>query len=106
MEVRKLKEKIMDKDVIVLSQLRQMEIVEISEGRRLGFIGDIVFNEDFTKIEELVIPSQNGLLSIFKKKDEIHIKWNQIKTIGIDIILVDRSTKSSNNQAIDMIKQI
>ncbi|MDF2672045.1 MAG: YlmC/YmxH family sporulation protein [Clostridiales bacterium] len=101
-----MKEKIMDKDVIVLSQLRQMEIVEISEGRRLGFIGDIVFNEDFTKIEELVIPSQNGLLSIFKKKDEIHIKWNQIKTIGIDIILVDRSTKSSNNQAIDMIKQI
>lgn len=96
----------MDKDIIVLSQLRQMEIVDISEGRRLGFIGDIVFNEDFTKIEELVIPSQNGLLSIFKKKDEIHIKWNQIKTIGIDIILVDTSMKGSSNQVIDMVKQI
>lgn len=101
-----MKEKIMDKDIIVLSQLRQMEIVDISEGRRLGFIGDIVFNEDFTKIEELVIPSQNGLLSIFKKKDEIHIKWNQIKTIGIDIILVDTSMKGSSNQVIDMVKQI
>jgi YlmC/YmxH family sporulation protein len=101
-----LKEKILDKDIILLSQLKQMEVVDISEGRRLGFISDIVFNEDFTKIESLVIPNQNGLLSIFKKKDEIHIKWNQIKTIGIDIILVDSSSKNINNQETDLGKQI
>lgn len=101
-----MKEKILDKDIILLSQLRQMEVVDISEGRRLGFIGDIVFNEDFTKIETLVIPSQNGLLSFFKKKDEIHIKWNQIKTIGIDIILVDTAGKSGRDQDMDLVKQI
>lgn len=101
-----MKEKILDKDIILLSQLRQMEVVDISEGKRLGFIGDIVFNEDFTKIETLVIPSQNGLLSIFKKKDEIHIKWNQIKTIGIDIILVDTASKNNKDQEIDIVKQL
>lgn len=101
-----MKEKVLDKDIILLSQLRQMEVVDISEGRRLGFIGDIIFNEDFTKIEALVIPSQNGFLSIFKKKDEMHIKWNQIKTIGIDIILVDSSSKNINYQDSDLIKQI
>lgn len=108
MGVRGLKEKIVDKDIILLSQLRQMEVIDISEGKRLGFIGDIIFNEDFTKIESIVIPSQNGLLSIFKKKDEAHIKWNQIKTIGVDIILVDTSNKinSNNNQEIDQLKQI
>ncbi len=100
-----MKEKILDKDIILLSQLKQMEVVDISEGRRLGFISDIVFNEDFTKIESLVIPNQNGLLSIFKKKDEIHMKWNQIKTIGIDIILVDSSSKNINNQETDLGKQ-
>ena len=101
-----MKEKTLDKDIILLSQLRQMEVVDISEGRRLGFIGDIVFNEDFTKIETLVIPSQNGLLSIFKKKDEIHIKWNQIKTIGIDIILVDTAGRIVREQEIDSAKQM
>lgn len=107
MEVRGLKEKIVDKDIILLSQLRQMEVIDISEGKRLGFIGDIIFNEDFTKIESLVIPSQNGILSIFKKKDEIHIKWNQIKTIGIDIILVETYNKIyNNNQETDQVKQI
>lgn len=100
-----MKEKILDKDVILLSQLRQMEVIDISEGKRLGFIGDIIFNEDFTKIESLVIPSQNGLLSIFKKKDEIHIKWNQIRTIGVDIILVDTSNKNANNQELDKEKE-
>lgn len=99
-----MKEKILDKDIILLSQLRQMEVVDISEGRRLGFIGDIVFNEDFTKIETLVIPSQNGLLSIFKKKDEIHIKWNQIKTVGIDIILVDTAGRNIREQGADSAK--
>lgn len=106
MEVRGLKEKIVDKDIILLSQLRQMEVIDISEGKRLGFIGDIIFNEDFTKIESLVIPSQSGLLSIFKKKDEVHIKWNQIKTIGIDIILVDTSGKNMTNHDTDSTKQI
>lgn len=102
-----MKEKIVDKDIILLSQLRQMEVIDISEGKRLGFIGDIIFNEDFTKIESLVIPSQNGILSIFKKKDEIHIKWNQIKTIGIDIILVETYNKIyNNNQETDQVKQI
>lgn len=101
-----MKEKILDKDIILLSQLRQMEVIDISEGRRLGFIGDIVFNEDFTKIETLVIPSQNGLLSIFKKKDEIHIKWNQIKTVGIDIILVDTAGRNIRQQEADLAKQM
>jgi len=101
-----LKEKILDKDIILLSQLRQMEVVDISEGKRLGFIGDIVFNEDFTMIETLVIPSQSGLLSIFKKKDEIHIKWNQIRTIGIDIILVDTAGRIVKEQVTDPVKQM
>lgn len=106
MGVEKLKEKILDKDIILLSQLRQMEVVDISEGKRLGFIGDIVFNEDFTMIETLVIPSQSGLLSIFKKKDEIHIKWNQIRTIGIDIILVDTAGRIVKEQVTDPVKQM
>gem|GEM_PF-1016558 len=89
-----MKEKSNDRDIINLSQLRQMEIIDISEGKRLGFIGDIIFDDDFTKIDSLVIPSQSGFFSIFKRKDDVFIKWNQIKVIGIDIIIVDLSSKT------------
>lgn len=89
-----MKEKQIDRDTIALSQLRQMEIIDIREGRRLGFISDIIFNEDFTKIDSLVMPISSGIFSFFKKKEELQIKWSQIKTIGIDIILIDTSTKN------------
>jgi YlmC/YmxH family sporulation protein len=98
-----MKEKVLDKDIITLSQLRQMEVIDISEGKRLGFIGDIIFNEDFTKIDSLVIPAQEGFLSIFRKKDEIHVKWNQLKVIGVDIILVDTSHKNSSEEQLEIV---
>lgn len=77
---------------LALSDLRQMEVVDISEGRRLGFIGDIEFDDDLSHIENLIVPPQGSVFSLFKKKDEIKIRWDQIKVIGIDIILVDMSS--------------
>ena len=90
-------EKSTEKSTLVLSGLRQMEVIDISEGKRLGFISDILFDEDFTKIDSFVIPPQGSFFSIFKKKDEFVIKWHQIKVIGVDIMLVDLSVKNAND---------
>lgn len=87
-----------EKGLLPLSQLRRMEIVDIHEGKRLGFISDITFNDELTKVDSLVIPPEGGLFTLFKKKDEIHIKWHQIKVIGVDIILVDLSAKESGQE--------
>jgi YlmC/YmxH family sporulation protein len=92
-----MREKNIENEVLLLTQLRQMEIIDISEGRRLGFISDIIFDDDLRKIESFVIPPQSGIFSLFKKKDEIHLKWEQIKVIGVDIILVDISGKKAND---------
>lgn len=92
-----MNEKNSDNSMLVLSGLRQMEVIDISEGKRLGFISDILFDEDFTKIDSFVIPPQGSFFSIFRRKDEFIIKWNQIKVIGVDIILVDLSGKKAND---------
>lgn len=89
-------------NTIPLSQLRQMEIIDISEGKRLGFIGDIIFDDDFTRIDAFVIPSQSSIISMFKKKDETIIKWSQIKVIGVDIILVDTTIENDNANSMNM----
>lgn len=93
-----MREKHIENEMLLLSQLRQMEIIDVSEGRRLGFISDIVFDDELTKIESFVVPPQAGIFSLFKKKDEIYIKWDQIKVIGIDIMLVDISGKNANDR--------
>lgn len=84
-------------DVLQLSDLRQMEIIDISEGKRLGFINDIIFDDDLKKIEKLVIPPETGFFSLFKKKDDIEISWDKIRVIGVDVILVELSRKNAND---------
>ncbi len=95
-------DKIAEKGLLPLSQLRRMEIIDIHEGKRLGFISDITFNDDLTKADSLVIPPAGGLFTLFKKKDEILIKWHQIKVIGVDIILVDLSSKENNQEKVEI----
>jgi YlmC/YmxH family sporulation protein len=92
-----MKEKYEDKRVLPLTQLRQMEVIDISEGKRLGFISDIIFDDDIKGIEYVVIPPQSSVFSIFRKKDEIFVKWESIKVIGIDIILVNMDEKKAND---------
>lgn len=100
-----MKDKNENRYMINLSELRQMEVIDVSQGKRLGFIGDIIFDEDFTKIDSLVIPSQTGFLSIFRKKDDVNIKWNQIQVIGIDIILVDLLSKKMDETNIKDLRE-
>lgn len=100
-----MKDKNENRDIINLSELRQMEVIDVAQGKRLGFIGDIIFDEDFTKIDSLVIPSQTGFLSIFRKKDDVNIKWNQIQVIGIDIILVDLLSKKRDETNIKDLRE-
>ncbi len=82
---------------LLLSELKSMEVIDVSEGKRLGFIGDIIFDDDLTYIKSFVIPYQSGVFSVFKKKEEIEIAWEQIKVIGVDIMLVDLLNEKSNS---------
>ncbi|MCX7902979.1 MAG: YlmC/YmxH family sporulation protein [Caloramator sp.] len=74
---------------VTLSELRQMEVIDINKGKRLGFINDLIFDDNLERIEYIVIPPENTFLSLFKKRDEILISWENVKTIGIDVVLID-----------------
>ncbi len=66
------------------------EIVNISDGSRLGILGqtDLNINKKTGKIESLVIPNYKWFG--FKQEDHASvIQWNKIKKIGKDLILID-----------------
>lgn len=71
------------------SELRQKEVINISDGRRVGFVNDVEINFDEGVIEALVIPGSGKMFGLLGKDDEFIIPWNRIKKIGEDIILVD-----------------
>lgn len=75
---------------MTFSELRQKDVINICDGRRLGKPFDLVLNEHAC-IEALLVPVQNpGLMSVFRQEREgCAISWSRVRRIGDDVILVD-----------------
>jgi YlmC/YmxH family sporulation protein len=81
--------------MIKISDLRDREIINTNDGKRLGPIKDIELDLDQGYIKALVLPGMNGgrVLGIFGRNDEMVIPWEKIVRIGVDVILVDAPTQ-------------
>ena len=65
----------------------QTKDIITTDGRLIGNIIDVVIKNG--NIEYLIVEKSKFLISMFTSKDEFEIKWNQIKTIGDDVIIVE-----------------
>ena len=72
-----------------LSDLQLKEIVDISSGKRLGSIIDVIVdNKGF--ISKIMLDNKKTRGKIFSAyKEDIWIEWKNIIKLGDDIILVD-----------------
>ncbi len=85
-----------------ISDLRMRDIVNISDGRRLGLLKDIDIDLEMGRIKALILPGQNKGWSLFaQRSDDIVVPWEKIKKIGVDVILVDASTYADTKQRED-----
>ena len=69
--------------------LQKKEVVNINDGKRLGFLYDIEIDLKTGKIGSIIVPGRGRFLGIFGKYEEYIINFSQIKKVGDDIILVD-----------------
>ena len=73
------------------SQLKEKEVINICDGKRLGYICDILIDTDIGKICTLYI--SDGVFTFSEKKRFQKIDWCQIKCIGEDTILVEQNDR-------------
>lgn len=72
-----------------LSELQDKEVIDISTGRRVGSIIDVIIDRK-GGISKLLLEDRKTTKRLFaQSKDNIDLTWNQIIKIGDDIILVD-----------------
>ncbi|HLO11981.1 MULTISPECIES: YlmC/YmxH family sporulation protein [Neobacillus] len=71
-----------------ISEFQIKDVVNVSDGKRLGNIGDIEINLTTGKIEAVVISGSGRVLGFFGKDEDIVIPWRNIIKIGQDVILV------------------
>jgi YlmC/YmxH family sporulation protein len=74
--------------MIKISEFQIKDVVNVSDGKRLGNIGDIEINLNTGRIEAVVISVSGRVLGIFGKEEDIVIPWKNIIKIGQDVVLV------------------
>ena len=72
-----------------LSDLQNKEIIDISSGRKVGNIIDVIISSN-GMISKLILEDKRVARRLFSNaKEEINLEWKKIIKIGDDIILVD-----------------
>ena len=72
--------------------LKEREIINVYDGKKLGRIIDIVFNNESGIVRGIVVP---GDKKIFRRDEDIFIPIDKIKRIGNDVILVGLQREES-----------
>ena len=73
-----------------LSELRTKDVVNTLNGKRLGKVMDIEFDERMGQVEALVVPGEFKVGSMLRgEKCGIVIPWQRICKIGENVILVE-----------------
>ena len=70
---------------------RHKEVVNINNGKRLGFVQDVCANLETGRITSIIVPGGKKLMSMFAKEDDIEIPWEKVIKIGVDVLIVDAS---------------
>lgn len=68
---------------------RHKEVININNGKRLGYVQDVCADLESGRITSIIVPGNKKLINVFYKGEDIVIDWEKIKCIGEDIILVD-----------------
>ena len=76
----------MDTD-ITYTDLRRREVINGSDGRRMGHIVDLVFSVKDGRVRGIILPY--GKKSFFAKPQDLFIPWQCVQKIGEDVIIVE-----------------
>jgi len=75
--------------LVKISDLRQRDVINVVDGRKLGHIKDIELDMEKGRVKAIVLPGSSSFFGIFSRNDEVIVTWDKIQKIGIDVILVE-----------------
>jgi YlmC/YmxH family sporulation protein len=69
-----------------LNDLRSKEVINITNGKRMGFVSDIELDTEDARILSVIVPAES--CGLFSKRGSLRIPWACIEHIGDDLIIV------------------
>ena len=71
-------------------ELRYKEVINVNDGCRLGYVGDVEIRLPEGKVAALIVPGPCRFFGLFGRGEDYYVPWDCIKQIGDDIILIDK----------------
>ena len=75
--------------IVKFSELRSKEVIHINNGDRVGFISDVDIDFETGKVISISVPGPYKALGLLGKEPDTIIKWENIKKIGDDLVIID-----------------
>ncbi len=92
--------------MIKASELMEKEVVNVTDGKKIGMIIDFEVDLNKGKINAVIVPDGDRIMGLFSKETEHEIRWNHIKKIGEDIILIEIKDNNESFTSTDSIKEV
>ncbi len=73
--------------IIDLETLSEKNVINLCDGKNLGYACDIRFSAEDGKICAIVLPKDQGLFC-FGNNERIIIPWDKVECVGEDAVLV------------------
>ena len=72
-----------------IADLKEKEVISITDGSRYGFVGDVEFDLESGQVHALVVPGRLRLFGLLGREADRVVPWNSVRRFGEDIILVE-----------------
>lgn len=79
--------------MVTLTNMQSKEIIAVNSGKKIGTIIDLDINAEKGVITHIIVGGKNKSIPLFGKTEEIVISWEDIVTVGSDVILINRSSQ-------------
>lgn len=81
-----------------LGNLRYKEVINVSDGTRYGYVGDVELDVETGQVRAIVVPGRLRLLGLLGREEEQVFPWQAVRRFGEDIILVEQEGPHLSNR--------
>ncbi len=82
-----------------ITDMHDKEVINISDGTRLGFVDDVEVDTCTAQIVALVICGRSKCFGLLGREQDIVISWKDIEVVGEETILVNFTCAPGANRA-------
>ena len=86
--------------LLSFDELCRKEVIDIATGERLGYIDDIELETENGSVSSLIIYGTARLFGLFGREHDTVISCSDIRVIGDEVVLVQRSEQPESAQSI------